>query len=166
NPYSLGVVRGSAGLLIGRLTGLLAVGKTPSARSDALIFLYGETPRALDAAARATRLMRGVVTTLEVNAERMAAALLDGFSQATDLAEYVMERCRIDYRTAYHVVGDTVRRASRDGLRGIDITASMLDDAAKERLGHGLGLSDDGLAEVLDPEAIVRSRTVDGGAAP
>ncbi|MFW6204740.1 MAG: argininosuccinate lyase, partial [Actinomycetota bacterium] len=69
-------------------------------------------------------------------------------------------------RTAYHVVGDTVRRASRDGLRGVDITAGMLDDAAKERLGHGLGLSDDGLAEVLDPEAIVRSRTVDGGAAP
>ncbi|MFW6090972.1 MAG: argininosuccinate lyase, partial [Actinomycetota bacterium] len=149
-----------------RLTGLLAVGKTPSARSDALIFLYGETPRALDVAARATRLMRGVVATLEVNAERMAAALLDGFSQATDLAEYVMQECRIDYRTAYHVVGDTVRRASRDGLRGVDITAHMLDDAAKERLGHGLGLSDDDLAAVLDPEAIVRSRTVDGGAAP
>ncbi len=166
NPYSLGVVRGSAGLLIGRLTGLLAVGKTPSARSDALIFLYGETPRALDVATRATRLMRGVIATLGVNTERMAAALLDGFSQATDLAEYVMQECRIDYRTAYHVVGDTVRRASRDGLRGVDITAGMLDDAAKERLGHGLGLSDDGLAEVLDPEAIVRSRTVDGGAAP
>lgn len=166
NPYSLGVVRGSAGLLIGRLTGLLAVGKTPSARSDALIFLYGETPRALDVAARATRLMRGVVGTLEVNAERMAAALLDGFSQATDLAEYVMEECRLDYRTAYHVVGDTVRRASRDGLRGVDITARMLDDAANERLGRGLDLTDEGLAEVLDPEAIVRSRTVNGGAAP
>jgi argininosuccinate lyase len=166
NPYSLGVVRGSAGLLIGRLTGVLAVGKTPSARSDALIFIYGKTPRAIDVAARATRLMRGVVATLTVNTERMRAALLAGFSQATDLAEYVMEACKIDYRSAYHVVGDTIRKASREGLRGLDITAAMLEEAAQARLGRGLGLRDEDLGHVLDPEAIVRSRGVAGGAAP
>jgi argininosuccinate lyase len=166
NPYSLGVVRGSAGLLIGRLTGLLAVGKTPSARSDALIFAYGETPRSLDIAARATRLMRGVVATLEVNAARMEEVLLDGFSQATDLTEYVMQACQIDYRSAYHAVGDVVRQASKDGLRGIDITASMLDEAARARFGHGLALGDDELREILDPRAIVYSRTGQGGAAP
>jgi argininosuccinate lyase len=166
NPYSLGVVRGSAGLLIGRLTGLLAVGKTPSARSDALIFAYGEAPRSLDIAARATRLMRGVIATLEVNAQRMEEALLDGFSQATDLTEYVMQASQIDYRSAYHAVGDTVRQASKEGLRGIDITASMLDEAAKARFGRGLKLRDDEVREVLDPRAIVYSRTGEGGAAP
>jgi argininosuccinate lyase len=166
NPYSLSVVRGSAGLLIGRLTGLLAVGKTPSARSDALIFAYGETPRSVDVAARATRLMTGVVATLRVNAERMREAVLGGFTQATDLAEYVMEACKLDYRSAYHLVGDTVRLASQDGLRGVDLTAAMLDDSAHARLGRGLGLRDEDLAEVLDPDAIVRSRTVVGGAAP
>src|SRR5690606_5783387 len=98
NPYSLSVVRGSAGLLIGRLTGLLAVGKTPSARSDALIFAYGEVPRAVDVAARATRLMTGVVSTLAVNAERMREAVLGGFAQSTDLAEYIMQACELDYR--------------------------------------------------------------------
>lgn len=166
NPYSLSVVRGSAGLLIGRLTGLLAVGKTPSARSDALIFAYGEVPRAVDVAARATRLMTGVVSTLAVNAERMREAVLGGFAQSTDLAEYIMQACELDYRSAYHVVGDTIRAASRRGLRGVDITAAMLDDAARHRLGRGLGLRDDELVEVLDPDAIVRSRTVVGGAAP
>lgn len=166
NPYSLGVVRGSAGLLIGRLTGLLAVAKTPSARSDALIFAYGETPRAVDVAARATRLMRGVVATLEVNTQRMRDALFGGFSQATDLAEYVMQACRLDYRSAYHVVGDALRRASREGLRGVDITAAMLDEAARARLGRDLRLRDEDLREALDPDVIVRSRTVAGGAAP
>lgn len=166
NPYSLGVVRGSAGLLIGRLTGLLAVGKTPSARSDALIFAYGETPRSLDVAARATRLMRGVVATLEVNTARMEDVLLEGFSQATDLTEYVMQACQLDYRSAYHAVGDVVRRANKEGLRGIDITASMLDEAAQARLGRSLKLRDDELREVLDPRAIVYNRTGQGGAAP
>ncbi|HEX6327563.1 MAG TPA: argininosuccinate lyase [Jiangellaceae bacterium] len=166
NPYSLGVVRGSAGLLIGRLTGLLAVGKTPSARSDALIFAYGETPRALDVAARATRLMRGVIATLEVNAARMEEVLLEGFSQATDLTEYVMQACQLDYRSAYHAVGDVVRQASKRGLRGIDITAAMLDEAARARFGHRLALRDEELRDVLDPRAIVYSRAGQGGAAP
>ena len=42
NPYALSMVRGEAGVLIGKLTGLFAVCKTPSARSDNLIFAYGE----------------------------------------------------------------------------------------------------------------------------
>ena len=44
NPYSLSIVRGASGVLIGRLTGFLAVAKSPSARSDNLIFAYGEVP--------------------------------------------------------------------------------------------------------------------------
>ena len=66
NPYSLSIVRGASGVLIGRLTGFLAVAKSPSARSDNLIFAYGEVPRALDLAIRVTRLMTGVMRTLEV----------------------------------------------------------------------------------------------------
>jgi argininosuccinate lyase len=75
NPYSLSIVRGASGVLIGRVTGFLAVAKSPSARSDNLIFAYGEVPRALDLAIRVTRLMAGVVRTLEVNVERMARGL-------------------------------------------------------------------------------------------
>ena len=67
NPYSLAIMRGASGVLIGRLTGFLAVTKSPSARSDNLIFAYGEVPRALDLGLRITRLMGGVVRTLRVN---------------------------------------------------------------------------------------------------
>jgi argininosuccinate lyase len=166
NPYSLSIVRGASGILIGRLTGFLAVVKSPSARSDNLIFAYGEVPRALDLAIRVTRLMSGVVSTLRVNKERMAAELTKGFSQATDLAEYIVERCHIDYRSAYVVVGETVRTASRQGLRGIDITGEMLDAAARDNDGPPLGLSGADLSAVLDPRQIVMTRTGEGGAAP
>ena len=140
--------------------------KSPSARSDNLIFAYGEVPRALDLALRVTRLMTGVVSTLRVNKERMAAELTKGFSQATDLAEFVVERCGLDYRTAYVVVGETVRNASRRGLRGVDITGEMLDAAAREHRGHSLGLAGTDLTAVLDPRQIVMTRTAQGGAAP
>jgi len=166
NPYALSIIRGAAGTLIGRLTGLLAVAKTPSARSDNLIFAYGEVPRALDLALRTTRLTTGVVRTLTVNAERMRSVLQAGFSQATDLAEFVMQDRGIDYRTAYRVVGHAVRLASARGLRGIDIEGVLLDEAAKELTGQPLGLAGRDLTAVLDPGRIVTSRTSLGGAAP
>jgi argininosuccinate lyase len=166
NPYALSIIRGAAGTLTGRLAGLLAVAKTPSARSDNLIFAYGEVPRALEMALRTTRLTTGVVRTLEVNEARMRAALDSGFSQATDLAEYVMQTCGIDYRSAYRVVGHAVRQASAAGLRGGDIDGALLDAAAAEIIGRPLGLTGQDLAPALDPWQIVVSRTTLGGAAP
>ena len=118
NPYSLAIVRGASGVLIGRLTGFLAVAKSPSARSDNLIFAYGEVPRALDLSIRVTRLMSGVVRTLRVNADRMREELDAGYTQATDLCELIVQVCGVDYRSAYVVVGRTVREASRRGLPG------------------------------------------------
>lgn len=166
NPYSLSIIRGASGTLIGRLTGFLAVVKSPSARSDNLIYAYGEVPRALDLSIRTTRLTDGVVRTLEVNGPRMWAALEAGFSQATDLSEYVMQTCGLDYRTAYQVVGNAVRTASRAGLRGIDIDGAMLDAAAVDYRGAPIGLTGADLTQVLDPREIVRTRTAAGGAAP
>jgi argininosuccinate lyase len=166
NPYALSIIRGAAGSQIGRLSGLLAVAKTPSARSDNLIFAYGEVPRALDLAWRATRLSTGVVRTLQVNTERMRTSLDNGFSQATDLAEFIMQTCGIDYRSAYRVVGHAVRRASAAGLRGADIDGALLDACAAEITGRPLGLAGRDLSAVLDPGQIVASRTALGGAAP
>jgi argininosuccinate lyase len=42
----------------------------------------------------------------------------------------------------------------------------MLDEAAEETIGRGLGLAGRDLSEALDPRAIVLTRTSLGGAAP
>lgn len=166
NPYALSIVRGAGGVLIGRLTGFLAVVKSPSARSDNLIFAYGEIPKALDFATRVTALMDGVVDTMTVNAERMWQRLEEGYTQATDLAEFVMLRCGIDYRAAYLIVGEVVRTASRAGVRGVDISAEDLDVAAVGVIGRPLGLDAAEVHAVLDPRTIVATRSALGGAAP
>lgn len=166
NPYALSIVRGASGILIGRLAGFLAVVKSPSARSDNLIFAYGEIPRAMEFTTKVTALTTGVVRTLTVNRERMAAALDDGFSQATDLAEHIMGVAGIDYRSAYRVVGEVVRRASRAGLAGREIDSSSIDEASLDVIGRTLDIPEGGLAEVLDPRRIVETRTAEGGAAP
>ncbi len=166
NPYALAIIRGASGVVIGRLTGFLAVTKSPSARSDNLIFAYGEVPRALDLSLRITRLITGVVRTLRVNPARMREELDRGYTQATDLAEHLVQLKGVDYRTAYVVVGNTVRAASRAGVPGAEITGAMIDDAARAHTGRSWDLDGTDLAIVLDPRAIVASRSAEGGAAP
>lgn len=166
NPYALTMIRGAAAMAIGRLAGLLALTKSPSARSDNLIFSYGEVPRALAAAVRTTRMTTGVINTLHVDTQRLWSVLLSSFAQATDLAEHLMLAHQLDYRSAYHVVGHAVRIASQRGLRGVDLTAALLNDSANTILGHSLDLDDNKLARTLDPREVVRTRVARGGAAP
>jgi argininosuccinate lyase len=166
NPYALTMIRGASGVAIGRLSGLLAVTKTPSARSDNLIFAYGEVPRALAAAVRTTWLSAGVVGTLQVHGERLWSVLEGSFAQAADLAEHLMLACRLDYRSAYRIVGHAVRTAADQGLRGVDIDAAALDAAALAVLGRSLGVDGAALSRALDPRKVVRTRTARGGAAP
>ncbi len=165
NPYALSIIRGSAGVLSGRLGGFLAVQKAPSARSDKLIFAYTEVPGAVDLAARIARLTAGVVASLEFNMEAMRRALDIGYSQATDLAEHLMEQCTMDYRSAYRVVGAAVQDLASSGRQVTELTVADLSSAAS-RLGRGpVDLDEASLREILDPARIVATRTATGGTA-
>jgi argininosuccinate lyase len=166
NPYSLSVIRGTTGVLIGHVAGMLAVQKSPSARSDNLIFAYGEIPVALEHTRRVTELTTGVIDTMTINASRMREELARGFSQATDVAEQLMLSAGIDYRTAYDVVGATVRRLATEGRSGGDLTGALLADEAMTLLGRPVAIDADSLALALDPAAIVATRVGVGGAAP
>jgi argininosuccinate lyase len=166
NPYSLAMIRGTTGVLIGHVAGMLAVQKSPSARSDNLIFAYGEIPDALEHARRMTELTAGVVATLTMNQARLREALAIGFSQSTDVAEELMVSCGIDYRTAYQIVGSAVRRLAAEGGAAGDLRPALLDEIAVEQLGRPLAIDAATLADALDPAAIVATRVAMGGAAP
>jgi argininosuccinate lyase len=166
NPYALSMIRGTTGVLVGHVAGMLAVQKSPSARSDNLIFAYGEIPIAVEHARRMTELTTGVVSTLTMNEPRLLEELLGGFSQATDVAEQLMLSAGIDYRTAYEIVGAAVRRLAVEGATARDLTPELLSDVATDQLGHPLEIDASTLAEVVDPAAIVATRVAPGGAAP
>jgi argininosuccinate lyase len=158
NPYALVVLRGGAGTLIGRATGVLATQRTPSGRTDNLLYAYGEVAGAVELAARLLRLAAAVAESLRIDRDAAERALQSGFAQATDLAEVIAQAAGLDYRAAYRVVGRAVAAGRLD--------PAAIDTAAREVLGRGLELPAEVLADALDPAASLATRRTPGGAAP
>jgi argininosuccinate lyase len=165
NPYALAFVRGMAGSMVGRMVSMTAVGKTPSAQMDNRIFVVGEVPRALDETIATVRLMVGVLRGIRFNTELMAARASEGYAQATDLAELIMQTTQLNYRTVHHLVGLAIRMSLERGIPTGEIPADVLDEAAVQVLGHPLELPATLLTALSDPAGIVATRQGPGGAA-
>lgn len=165
NPYALAVIRSGASTLIGRLTGLMATARTPSAQTDNWLHTYGEVASSLVLSRRVVELASAVVRTLAIDTDALARSAADEQIAATDLADELVLRAGLDYRTAYRVVGRAVARSLEDG-RGI--TAASLDEAALIVTGSPLpaGAATFDVAAILDPAALVASRRESGGCAP
>ena len=164
NPYALAVIRAGAGTLIGRTTGLLVTQRTPSARTDNWLHAYGEVAAALDLARRIVALGAEVAQTLVVDREALTSAAGTNFTFAADLAEELVLRHALDYRSAYRVVGRAVATAMDAGRT--TVTRADLSDAATDVLGHPVSLDPESLRATLDPARIVAGRTAPGGSAP
>jgi argininosuccinate lyase len=165
NPYSLAFVRGMAGNMIGRMVSMAAVGKSPSAQMDNRIFVLGEVPRSLDLAIDTVRLMASVMRGLKFNTELMANRASDGYAQATDLAEIIMQAKEINYRTAHRLVGLAIRMTLDRGVSSSEIPSDILDEAARQILGRPLELREDLLSALSNPAEVVATRKGLGGAA-
>ncbi|BCJ33874.1 argininosuccinate lyase [Actinocatenispora thailandica] len=164
NPYALAVIRASANTMVGMLTGLVATARTPSARTDNWLNTYGQVAQILDTANRVVELASEVVRTLQIDEEALTLAAGTKFTGAADLAEELVLRNGVDYRSAYRIVGRAVACAIDEDRA----TMSELDveNAAELILRRRLGIDATILRDALDPSHIVATRTVVGGSAP
>jgi argininosuccinate lyase len=164
NPYALAVIRGGAGTLVGRATGMLVTQRTPSARTDNWLHAYGEVAGAVQLARRVVALGAEVTRTLVVDTGALAAAAGSGFTGAADLAEELVLRHGFDYRSAYRVVGRAVAEALGAGRAAL--APDDLARAAHELLGRALVVDPATVEAATAPARIVAGRTALGGSAP
>jgi argininosuccinate lyase len=158
NPDIAELARGKAGRLIGNLTGLLATLKAlPLAYNRDLqedkepVFDSVQTLELLLPA------FTGMVATARFNVERMAELAPQGFSLATDVADWLV-RQRIPFREAHEISGALVRFCEENDLD--------LDGPTDEQY---LAISPHltaGVREVLTVEGSLASRNAVGGTAP
>jgi len=158
NPDIAELARGKAGRVIGNLTGLLATLKAlPLAYNRDLQEDKEPVFDSVDTLEVLLPAFAGMVATLEFDTERMAALAPQGFSLATDVAEWLV-REGVPFRVAHEVAGECVRRCEELGIE--------LDELTDDQLAGISPSLTPGVRSVLTVEGSVASRDARGGTAP
>ncbi|MDN5894677.1 MAG: argininosuccinate lyase [Nocardioides sp.] len=158
NPDIAELARGKAGRLIGNVSGLLATLKAlPLAYNRDLQEDKEPVFDSVDTLEVLLPAFAGMVATLGFNTERMAELAPQGFSLATDIAEWLV-REGVPFRIAHEVAGACVRRCEERGIELHELT----DEEFVEIDVH----LTPAVRDVLTAEGSVASRNGRGGTAP
>jgi argininosuccinate lyase len=159
NPDAAELVRGHSGRILGTLTALTVTMKgLPLAYSKDMQDDKEPVFEARDLLMLSLEALAGMVETVEFVPERMRAAATQGYSTATDLADWLVREADVPFREAHHITGRAVKAAEERGCDLADLPLEALK-AIDERI-------DQDVFDVLTVDASVRSRISYGGTAP
>jgi argininosuccinate lyase len=158
NPDISELARGKAGRLIGNLAGLLATLKAlPLAYNRDLQEDKEPVFDSVDTLEVLLPAFTGQIATLTFNTARMADLAPQGFSLATDIAEWLVKQ-GTPFRIAHEVAGECVQVCEQQGKELADLT-----DEEFAAINPALTPQ---VREVLTVEGSVSSRDGRGGTAP
>src|SRR5947209_9777841 len=159
NPDAAELVRGHSGRILGALTSLMVTMKgLPLAYSKDMQDDKEPVFEARDLLVLSLEALSGMVETVGFVPDRMRAAAAQGYSTATDLADWLVREVDVPFREAHHITGRAVKAAEE---RGCDLAELSLD--ALQAID---GRIDERVFDVLSVDASVRSRTSYGRTAP
>ena len=158
NPDVAELARGKAGRLVGDLAGLLTTLKAlPLAYNRDLQEDKEPVFDAVDTLELLLPAFAGMTATLTFHPERLESLAPQGFSLATDIAEWLV-REGVPFRIAHEVAGECVRVCEQRGIELWDLSDDDLA-AISEHLTPGV-------REVLSVPGSLASRNATGGTAP
>jgi argininosuccinate lyase len=159
NPDAAELVRGHSGRIVGALVSLMVTMKgLPLAYSKDMQDDKEPVFEARDLLTLSLQVLAGMVETVEFVPERMRAAAAQGYSTATDLADWLVREADVPFREAHHIAGRAVKAAEERGCGLAELPLEVLKDI-DDRI-------DERVFDVLSVDASVRSRTSYGGTAP
>jgi argininosuccinate lyase len=158
NPDVPELVRGKSGRAIGNLVGLLTLMKgQPLAYNKDNQEDKEPLFDSVDTLKGSLRVFADMMTALRVNRTRMTAAATQGFSTATDFADYLVRK-GIAFRDAHEIVGRAV-------LYGVN-NAKELSDMTLQELQRFSSVIEEDIFQVLSLEGSIAARNHPGGTAP
>ena len=158
NPDVPELARGKTGRVVGHLMGLITLMKgQPLAYNKDNQEDKEPLFDTIDTLSDTLTIFADMIGSIQVNAERMRAAALEGFSTATDLADYLVKK-GLPFRDAHEVVARAVRHAEG---RGLDLAQLPLAE-----LQAFSPLVDESVHDVLTLEGSAASRNHIGATAP
>jgi len=157
NPDVAELVRGKTGRVYGNLMGMLTVIKgLPLAYNKDMQEDKEGMFDTVETLQGALSLFAGMISTMKVKKENMRKAVQEDFSNATDLADYLVNK-GMPFRQAHEVVGKTV-------LYCIEQNKFLLDLSLEEYKQFS-ELFDEDIYAALDPQQVVNARNCFGGTA-
>ncbi|WP_328991945.1 argininosuccinate lyase [Kribbella sp. NBC_01245] len=158
NPDIAELARGKSGRLIGNLTGLLATLKAqPLAYNRDLQEDKEPVFDSVDTLEVLLPAVTGMMRTLVFNVERLEELAPQGFSLATDIAEWLV-RQRVPFRVAHELAGTCVQECEKRGIELWDLSDSDLAAISPSLTPE--------VRDVLTVQGSVASRNARGGTAP
>ncbi|MCH4184427.1 MAG: argininosuccinate lyase [Eggerthellaceae bacterium] len=155
NPDFAELTRGKTGRVVGDLVALLVTMKSlPLAYNKDM---QEDKEGTLDAVHTLHDCMvcaQGMIETLTVNEDAMAASAQKGYMAATDVADYLAKK-GMPFRQAHKIVGELVLLCEK---RGCD-----LDDLSLDDFKQASDLFESDITKSLDLPSIVAARTTEGG---
>jgi argininosuccinate lyase len=159
NPDAAELVRAKAGRIVGALTALLVVMKgLPLAYQKDMQEDKEGAMDALSALMLSIAAMTGMVRDMVPDVARMRQAAEDGYSTATDLADWLAATLKMPFREAHHVTGRIVARAATDKVSLHQLPLHEMQ-AIEPRITKDV-------YDVLSVDNSVKSRVSYGGTAP
>ncbi len=159
NPDAAELVRAKVGRIMGAQNGLMVVMKgLPLAYSKDMQEDKEPVFKAVDDFALCLAAMTGMMHDLKPNTDAMKHAAGQGFSTATDIADWLVRVLGLPFRDAHHVTGAIVKEAETRSIYLSDLPLDVMQ-AVEPRI-------DNSIYDVLSVEASVNSRTSFGGTSP
>jgi len=158
NPDIAELTRGKTGRLIGNLTGLLATLKAlPLAYNRDLQEDKEPLFDSVETLLLVLPALRGLIETLQIDKDALAAKAAEGFSLATDIAEWLVTK-GVPFREAHEITGAVVSWCEEHHK-------TLHDMSEKDLAGISAHL-DYAMIQALTVESSVAARDGHGGTAP
>ncbi|MDY6044482.1 MAG: argininosuccinate lyase [Peptoniphilus sp.] len=157
NPDMAELIRSKAARLIGNMTqSFVMVKGLPLAYSKDLQEDKASVFDSVDTVKICLEVMTGQIETLKVHAEKMLKACKEGYLNATDIADYLVNK-GVAFRDAHHIAAKLVKTAMDAGKT---LEALSLETYKKES-----DKFEDDIYRAIDLKTIVAKRTSRGGPA-
>jgi argininosuccinate lyase len=158
NPDSLELIRGKAARVFGHLTALLTLVKgLPLAYNKDLQEDKEALFDTIDTLTASLRVTATVLRNIELNRERASQAAISDYTNATDLADYLVRK-GLEFRKAHEVIGRIVVYAIEQGKELGELT---IDECRRFS-----SLFDEDLFDAISLESSLAGKRQIGGAAP
>jgi len=167
NPEVLEVIRARASHVLGDFVAVTAAVKSlPSTYNLDFQEITPKLWESLDSVRASLDMVHKLAPKLKVTAKDVKEKSLKSFVAATELANLLVRKYNVPFRSAHKVVGALVKTLIEAKLTFAEATPQMLSKAAEESTGIKLSVKAADIKALADPLKLVEACNVRGGPAP